>query len=184
MYWVCVCSPSRTSSQSGTQRLLAVSWTAYPPRCLWQVTASCSDELIETTFTHCSTHITLIEIALFQALLTAVVSADVRVCRLSALSLAVEQTRVCRKLLSAQGRGRYLLRLALSRKALPQFITHLLHTPRVLEVRHVDQIRFYSAKYLEIDAFFWCCSYLYFSGHCWVLWAKCPPNMPIARVTF
>ncbi|KAM8730665.1 uncharacterized protein AB9X84_000657 isoform 2-T3 [Acanthopagrus schlegelii] len=53
--------------------------------------------------------------------------------RLSALSLAVEQTRVCRKLLSAQGRGRYLLRLALSRKALPQFISHLLHTPRVLE---------------------------------------------------
>uniref|UniRef100_UPI0037E74505 uncharacterized protein n=1 Tax=Semicossyphus pulcher TaxID=241346 RepID=UPI0037E74505 len=53
--------------------------------------------------------------------------------RLSALSLVVEQTRVCRKLLSAQGRGRYLLRLALSRKALPQFITHLLHTPRVLE---------------------------------------------------
>ncbi|KAI3365415.1 hypothetical protein L3Q82_010505 [Scortum barcoo] len=53
--------------------------------------------------------------------------------RLSALSLAVEQTRVCRKLLSAQGRGRYLLRLALGRKALPQFITHLLHTPRVLE---------------------------------------------------
>ncbi|XP_054454459.1 uncharacterized protein si:ch211-250n8.1 isoform X2 [Anoplopoma fimbria] len=53
--------------------------------------------------------------------------------RPSALSLVVEQTRVCRKLLSAQGRGRYLLRLALSRKALPQFITHLLHTPRVLE---------------------------------------------------
>ncbi|XP_044035320.1 uncharacterized protein si:ch211-250n8.1 isoform X3 [Siniperca chuatsi] len=53
--------------------------------------------------------------------------------RLSALSLAVEQTKGCRKLLSAQGRGRYLLRLALSRKALPQFITHLLHTPRVLE---------------------------------------------------
>lgn len=55
--------------------------------------------------------------------------------RLSALSLVVEQTRVCRKLLSAQGRGRYLLRLALARKALPQLITHLLHTPRVLEVR-------------------------------------------------
>ncbi|XP_074518820.1 uncharacterized protein LOC141784819 isoform X2 [Halichoeres trimaculatus] len=53
--------------------------------------------------------------------------------RLSALSFAVEQSRVCRKLLSAQGRGRYLLRLALSRKALPQFITHLLHTHRVLE---------------------------------------------------
>uniref|UniRef100_A0A3Q3KY05 Uncharacterized protein n=1 Tax=Mastacembelus armatus TaxID=205130 RepID=A0A3Q3KY05_9TELE len=57
--------------------------------------------------------------------------------RLSALSLAVEQTRGCRKLLSAQGRGRYLLRLALSRKTLPQFITHLLHTPRVLEVVYI-----------------------------------------------
>uniref|UniRef100_A0A3Q3JBY1 Uncharacterized protein n=1 Tax=Monopterus albus TaxID=43700 RepID=A0A3Q3JBY1_MONAL len=54
-------------------------------------------------------------------------------CGLTALSLAVEQTKVCRKLLSAQGRGRYLLRLALSRKALAQFVTHLLHTPRVLE---------------------------------------------------
>ncbi|XP_016531525.1 uncharacterized protein LOC103144147 isoform X2 [Poecilia formosa] len=53
--------------------------------------------------------------------------------RLSALSLAVEQTRVCRKLISAQGRGRYLLRLALGRKTLSQFFTHLLHTPRVLE---------------------------------------------------
>lgn len=55
--------------------------------------------------------------------------------RLSTLSLVVEQTKVCRKLLSAQGRGRYLLRLALTRKALPQLITHLLHTSRVLEVR-------------------------------------------------
>ncbi|KAM9837722.1 uncharacterized protein ACBR49_018361 isoform 2-T2 [Aulostomus maculatus] len=53
--------------------------------------------------------------------------------RLGSLSLAVEQTRVCSKLISAQGRGRYLFRLALSRKTLPQFITHLLHTPRVLE---------------------------------------------------
>uniref|UniRef100_A0A3B4BDX3 RUN domain-containing protein n=1 Tax=Periophthalmus magnuspinnatus TaxID=409849 RepID=A0A3B4BDX3_9GOBI len=53
--------------------------------------------------------------------------------RLSAVSLAVEQTRACKKLLSAQGRGRYLLRLALSRKILPQFINHLLHTPRILE---------------------------------------------------
>lgn len=59
--------------------------------------------------------------------------------RLSALSLVVEQTRVCRKLLSAQGRGRYLLRLALTRKALPQLITHLLHTPRVLEVSEKTQ---------------------------------------------
>ena len=53
---------------------------------------------------------------------------------LSALSLAVDQTRECKKLLGSQGRGRYLLRLALSRKALQRFITHLLHTPRVLEV--------------------------------------------------
>ncbi|KAF7642748.1 hypothetical protein LDENG_00251410 [Lucifuga dentata] len=53
--------------------------------------------------------------------------------RLCALSLAVEQTRVCRKLLSTQGRGRYLLRLALSRRTLPQFITHLLHTPAMLQ---------------------------------------------------
>ncbi|KAK7918948.1 hypothetical protein WMY93_010232 [Mugilogobius chulae] len=53
--------------------------------------------------------------------------------RLPAVSLAVEQTKACKKLLSAQGRGRYLLRLALSRKILPQFINHLLHTPRILE---------------------------------------------------
>nr|XP_057918085.1 uncharacterized protein si:ch211-250n8.1 isoform X2 [Doryrhamphus excisus] len=53
--------------------------------------------------------------------------------RLCALSLAVEQTNACRKLLSAQGKGRYLLRLALSRKTLPQFIRHLLHTHRILE---------------------------------------------------
>ncbi|KAJ3608073.1 hypothetical protein NHX12_025123 [Muraenolepis orangiensis] len=52
---------------------------------------------------------------------------------LSALSLAVEQTQGCKKLLSAQGRGRYLLRLALRRKALQRYVTHLLHTPRVLE---------------------------------------------------
>ncbi|CAL8282648.1 unnamed protein product [Merluccius merluccius] len=51
----------------------------------------------------------------------------------SALSLTVEQTRGCKKLLGAQGRGRYLLRLALSRRVLQRFIAHLLHTPRVLE---------------------------------------------------
>ncbi|XP_061665765.1 uncharacterized protein si:ch211-250n8.1 isoform X4 [Syngnathoides biaculeatus] len=53
--------------------------------------------------------------------------------RLCTVAWAVEQTKSCRKLLSAQGRGRYLLRLALSRKLLPQFVTHLLHTPGVLE---------------------------------------------------
>ncbi|XP_041714615.2 uncharacterized protein si:ch211-250n8.1 isoform X1 [Coregonus clupeaformis] len=53
--------------------------------------------------------------------------------RLSAVSLAVEQTLACRKLLSAQGRGRYLLRLALRRRVLEGVIKHLLHTPKVLE---------------------------------------------------
>ncbi|XP_046887692.1 uncharacterized protein si:ch211-250n8.1 [Hypomesus transpacificus] len=53
--------------------------------------------------------------------------------RLSALSLAVEQTAVNKKLLSAQGRGRYLLRLALKRRVLEGFIKHLLHTPKLLE---------------------------------------------------
>lgn len=55
-------------------------------------------------------------------------------CRLCAVSLAVEQTTACRKLLTSQGRGRYLLRLALSRKVLQDFIKHLLHTPRIIEV--------------------------------------------------
>uniref|UniRef100_A0A3Q2YGF1 Si:ch211-250n8.1 n=1 Tax=Hippocampus comes TaxID=109280 RepID=A0A3Q2YGF1_HIPCM len=54
-------------------------------------------------------------------------------CGLCTVAWAVEQTKTCRKLISAQGRGRYLLRLALSRKTLPQFVTHVLHTPRVLE---------------------------------------------------
>ncbi|XP_041670773.1 uncharacterized protein si:ch211-250n8.1 [Cheilinus undulatus] len=69
--------------------------------------------------------------------------------RLSALSLVVEQTRVCRKLLSAQGRGRYLLRLALSRKTLPQFITHLLHTPRVLEWYSAEMSILRNEEFLE-----------------------------------
>ncbi|XP_051926445.1 uncharacterized protein si:ch211-250n8.1 isoform X2 [Hippocampus zosterae] len=53
--------------------------------------------------------------------------------RLCSVAWAVEQTKTCRKLISAQGRGRYLLRLALGRKTLPQLVTHLLHTPRILE---------------------------------------------------
>ncbi|KAM6951480.1 uncharacterized protein FYW47_014991 [Aplochiton taeniatus] len=53
--------------------------------------------------------------------------------RLGALSLATEQTANCRKLLTVQGRGRYLLRLALSRKVLEGFFKHLLHTRKVLE---------------------------------------------------
>ncbi|XP_059892146.1 uncharacterized protein si:ch211-250n8.1 isoform X2 [Gadus macrocephalus] len=51
----------------------------------------------------------------------------------SALALALDQSRGCKKLLGPQGRGRYLLRLALSRRGLGRFVTHLLHTPRVLE---------------------------------------------------
>ncbi|KAM3592163.1 uncharacterized protein V6R79_013905 [Siganus canaliculatus] len=69
--------------------------------------------------------------------------------RLSALSLVVEQTRVSRKLLSAQGRGRYLLRLALNRKVLPQFITHLLHTPRVLEWYSPDMSIIRNEEFME-----------------------------------
>ncbi|KAF3853070.1 hypothetical protein F7725_013758, partial [Dissostichus mawsoni] len=49
--------------------------------------------------------------------------------RLSSLSLVLEQTRVCRKLLSAQGRGRFLLRLALHRRVLPQLLTHCCTPP-------------------------------------------------------
>ncbi|XP_057682271.1 uncharacterized protein si:ch211-250n8.1 [Corythoichthys intestinalis] len=53
--------------------------------------------------------------------------------RLYTVESAVEQTKACKKMLSAQGRGRYLIRLALGRKTLPQLIAHLLHTPRILE---------------------------------------------------
>ncbi|KAJ8264149.1 hypothetical protein GJAV_G00145790 [Gymnothorax javanicus] len=52
---------------------------------------------------------------------------------LSPLSLAVEQTSACRKLLTAQGRGRFFLRVALSRKILGSLVQHMLHTPKVLE---------------------------------------------------
>ncbi|XP_064179357.1 uncharacterized protein si:ch211-250n8.1 isoform X1 [Anguilla rostrata] len=52
---------------------------------------------------------------------------------LSPLSLAVERTSGCRKLLTAQGRGRFFLRLALSRRILGSVVQHMLHTPKVLE---------------------------------------------------
>ncbi|XP_036384491.1 uncharacterized protein si:ch211-250n8.1 [Megalops cyprinoides] len=52
---------------------------------------------------------------------------------LSALSLAMEQTSTCRKLLTAQGRGRFFLRLALNRRILGSVVQHMLHTPKVLE---------------------------------------------------
>ncbi|XP_063075555.1 uncharacterized protein si:ch211-250n8.1 [Engraulis encrasicolus] len=53
--------------------------------------------------------------------------------RLGSVSLAVEQTSGCRKLLSAQGRGRYFLRLAVQRRILGTVVQHMLHTPRVIE---------------------------------------------------
>ncbi|XP_077482321.1 uncharacterized protein LOC144092984 [Stigmatopora argus] len=49
------------------------------------------------------------------------------------LARAVEEVKACKKTLSAQGRGRQLIRLALGRGALPGFVAHLLHTPSVLE---------------------------------------------------
>ncbi|XP_077594375.1 uncharacterized protein LOC144211211 isoform X2 [Stigmatopora nigra] len=49
------------------------------------------------------------------------------------LARAVEEAKSCKKTLSAQGRGRQLIRLALVRGALPAFVAHLLHTPSVLE---------------------------------------------------
>ncbi|KAI4900745.1 hypothetical protein NFI96_016715 [Prochilodus magdalenae] len=53
--------------------------------------------------------------------------------RLSAVSLAVQQTTACPKLLTAQGRGRFFIRLMLSRRSLGNVVKHLLHTPRVME---------------------------------------------------
>ncbi|KAM4691200.1 uncharacterized protein WCC33_016063 [Rhinophrynus dorsalis] len=53
--------------------------------------------------------------------------------RLSHLSVLIEKTGACPKVLTAQGRGRYFLRLALNRKYLVATIQHLLHTHKLLE---------------------------------------------------
>ncbi|KPP62814.1 hypothetical protein Z043_118975, partial [Scleropages formosus] len=53
--------------------------------------------------------------------------------RLSPISLALEQTSACKKLLTPQGKGRYFLRLALKRRILGSVVQHLLHTTRLLE---------------------------------------------------
>ncbi|XP_076123084.1 uncharacterized protein LOC143103165 isoform X3 [Alosa pseudoharengus] len=53
--------------------------------------------------------------------------------RLGSVSLAVEQTINCKKLLTAQGRGRYFLRLAVNRRILGNVVKHMLHTPKILE---------------------------------------------------
>ncbi|XP_026879046.2 uncharacterized protein si:ch211-250n8.1 isoform X2 [Electrophorus electricus] len=53
--------------------------------------------------------------------------------RLGAVSLAVQQTIACPKLLTAQGRGRFFIRLMLSRRILGNVVKHLLHTSRIME---------------------------------------------------
>ncbi|KAM8947537.1 uncharacterized protein RCH25_050630 [Pelodytes ibericus] len=53
--------------------------------------------------------------------------------RLSHLSVMIEKTTACPKLLTSQGRGRYFLRLALNNKSLVTTIQHLQHTNKLLE---------------------------------------------------
>ncbi|XP_071967993.1 uncharacterized protein [Engystomops pustulosus] len=53
--------------------------------------------------------------------------------RLPHISVMIEKTLACPKTLTAQGRGRYFLRMALSRKALAATLQHLQHTHRLLE---------------------------------------------------
>ncbi|KAL7869515.1 hypothetical protein AOLI_G00135030 [Acnodon oligacanthus] len=53
--------------------------------------------------------------------------------RLSAVSLAVQQTTACPKLLTAQGRGRFFIRLMLAKGTLENAVKHVLHTGRVME---------------------------------------------------
>ncbi|XP_028826314.1 uncharacterized protein LOC114784789 isoform X2 [Denticeps clupeoides] len=53
--------------------------------------------------------------------------------KLGSLSLAAEQTLACKKLLTAQGRGRYFLRMALNRRILGNVVQHVLHVPKLLE---------------------------------------------------
>ncbi|XP_060700620.1 uncharacterized protein si:ch211-250n8.1 isoform X3 [Hemiscyllium ocellatum] len=49
------------------------------------------------------------------------------------ISTALEKTIACKKLLTAQGRGRHFIRLALNQKILAVIIQHLRHTPRLIE---------------------------------------------------
>ncbi|CAI9607828.1 unnamed protein product [Staurois parvus] len=53
--------------------------------------------------------------------------------RLSYLSVMIQSTIACTKVLTAQGRGRYFLRLALNRKTIAAAVQHLQHTQRLLE---------------------------------------------------
>ncbi|XP_039183899.1 uncharacterized protein LOC120301151 isoform X4 [Crotalus tigris] len=49
------------------------------------------------------------------------------------LSMMIEKTSSCEKVLTAQGRGRYFLRLALNGKLLAVAVQQLIRTPRLLE---------------------------------------------------
>ncbi|XP_077107875.1 uncharacterized protein LOC143765273 isoform X2 [Ranitomeya variabilis] len=53
--------------------------------------------------------------------------------RLPHISVMIEKTVACPKVLTPQGRGRYFLRLALNRKTLAATVQHLQHTQRLLE---------------------------------------------------
>ncbi|XP_076855484.1 uncharacterized protein LOC143510238 isoform X2 [Brachyhypopomus gauderio] len=58
--------------------------------------------------------------------------------RLGTVSLAVQQTTACPKLLSAQGRGRFFIRLMLNRRILGNVVKHLLHSSRIMEWYNPD----------------------------------------------
>ncbi|XP_072260000.1 uncharacterized protein [Pyxicephalus adspersus] len=53
--------------------------------------------------------------------------------RLSHLSVMIQSTIACTKVLTAQGKGRFFLRLALNRKSIAAAVQHLRHTQRLLE---------------------------------------------------
>ncbi|KAM9296821.1 uncharacterized protein PAF06_017767 [Gastrophryne carolinensis] len=53
--------------------------------------------------------------------------------RHSHLSVMIENTVACTKVLTAQGKGRYFLRLALNRKSIAVAVQHVQHTQKLLE---------------------------------------------------
>ncbi|XP_068120352.1 uncharacterized protein [Hyperolius riggenbachi] len=53
--------------------------------------------------------------------------------RLSHLSVMIQNTLACNKVITAQGRGRYFLRLALNRKSIASAAQHLQHTQKLME---------------------------------------------------
>lgn len=57
--------------------------------------------------------------------------------RPSPLSIAIQKAGSCEKARTAQGRGRYFLRLALQGKVLAAAVQQLAQTPRLLEVQRL-----------------------------------------------